>query len=147
MGVPLGLYAAGKPIVVYLDLGKRNGGCNVELSTLVWPRAPGFVAYNIPLSNFAVTDSCGIGGVTAASVDNDIRKLPNPWDAAGNPSNIAAFNAALDGFKAARTSAMTLLGSSDIVRMRLKLFDINDSNPGTAFYSSSIGITGAITVQ
>lgn len=147
MSVPQGLYAAGKPIVVYLDLGKSNGGCNVELSTLVWPRAAGFVGYNVPLSNFAVTNSCGIGGVTAASVDDNIRKLPNPWDAAGNPTNIAAFNAALDGFKAARTSATTLLGSSDIVRMRLKLFDINDSNPGPAFYSSSIGITGAITVQ
>ncbi len=147
MGVPQGLYAAGKPIVVYLDLGKSNGGCNVELATLVWPRASGFVGYNVPLSNFAVTNNCGIGGVTAASVDNDIRKLPNPWDAAGNPTNIAAFNTALDGFKDARTSATTLLGSSDIVRMRLKLFDINDSNPGTAFYSSSISITGAITVQ
>lgn len=147
MGVQPGLYAAGKPIVVYLDLGKSNGGCNVELSTLVWPRAPGFVGYNIPLSNFAVTNSCGIGGVTAASVDNDIRKLPSPWDAAGNPTNIAAFNTALDGFKAARTSATALLGSSDIVRMRLKLFDINDTNAGTAFYSSSIALTGAITVQ
>jgi len=147
MGVPQGLYAAGKAIVLYLDLGKSNGGCNVELATLVWPRAPGFVAYNIPLSNFAVTNSCGIAGVTAASVDDNIRKLPNPWDATGNPTNIGAFNTALDGFKDARTSATTLLGSSDIVRMRLKLFDINDTNPGTAFYSSSIGITGAITIQ
>jgi hypothetical protein len=147
MGVPLGLYSAGKPIVLYLDLGKSNGGCNVELATLVWPRASGFVAYNIPLSNFAVTNSCGLAGVTAASVDDNIRKLPNPWDAAGNPANIAAFNTALDGFKDARTSATALMASSDIVRMRLKLFDINDTNPGTAFYSSSIAITGAITIQ
>ncbi|MDR7267401.1 hypothetical protein J2X20_000030 [Pelomonas saccharophila] len=147
MGVPQGLYAAGKPVVLYLDLGKNNGGCNVELATLVWPRAPGFAAYNIPLSNFAVTNNCGIAGVTAASVDDNIRKLPNPWDATGMPTNIGAFNTALDGFKDARTSAMTLMGSSDIVRMRLKLFDINDTNPGTAFYSSSIGLTGAITIQ
>ncbi len=147
MGVPQGLYAAGKPIVLYLDLGKSNGGCNVELATLVWPRAPGQVAYNVPLSNFAVTNNCGIAGVTATSVDDNIRKLPNPWDATGNPTNIGAFNTALDGFKDARTSAMALLGASDIVRMRLKLFDPNDTNPGAAFYSSSISITGAITLQ
>jgi hypothetical protein len=148
MGVPAGLKDAGKPIVLYLDLGKRNGTCNVELATLVWPRAAGFVAYNVPLSNFAVTNNCGLAGVTAASVDNDIRKLPNPWDpVTGAPSNIAAFNTALDGFKAARTSATTLLGSSDIVRMRLRLFEPNDTKPGAAFYSSSLAITGAITIQ
>lgn len=133
--------------MLYLDLGKSNGGCNVELATLVWPRAPGQVAYNVPLSNFAVTNNCGIAGVTATSVDDNIRKLPNPWDATGNPTNIGAFNTALDGFKDARTSAMTLLGASDIVRMRLKLFDPNDTNPGAASYSSSISITGAITLQ
>jgi len=147
MGIPQGLYAAGKAIVLYLDLGKSNGGCNVELSTLVWPRAAGSVAYNVPLSNFAVTNNCGLAGVTAASVDNDIRKLPNPWDSSGNPTNIAAFNTALDGFKAARTSATTLLGSSNIVRMRLKLFEPNDTQPGPTTYSSSISISGAITIQ
>lgn len=147
MGIQQGLYSAGKPIVLYLDLGKRNGSCNVELATLVWPRAPGLVAYNVPLSNFAVTNACGIAGVTAASVDNNIRKLPNPWDAQGNPANLAAFNTALDGFKDARTSATTLLKSSDIVRMRLNLVEINDKSPGTAFYSSSIAISGAITIQ
>jgi len=147
MGIPQGLYAAGKAIVVYLDLGKSSGGCNVELSTLVWPRAAGSVAYNVPLNNFAVTNNCGLAGVTAASVDNDIRKLPDPWDTTGSPTNIAAFNTALDGFKAARTSAATLLGSSNIVRMRLKLFEPNDTQPGPAFYSSSISISGAITIQ
>lgn len=147
MGVQQGLYASGRPIVVYLDLGKRNGNCNVELATLLWPRAPGFAGYNIPLSNFAVTNSCGLAGVTAASMDNDIRKLPNPWDATGQPANIAAFNTALEGFKPARDSAATLLGSSDIVRMRLKLFDINDVQPLMGFYSSSISLTGAITIQ
>ena len=147
MGIPLGLYSAGKPVVVYLDLGKRNGSCNVELATLVWPRAPGFVSYNVPLSNFAVTNNCGIAGVTAASVDNDVRKLPSPWDAQGNPKNLDAFNAALDGFKDARTSATALLKSSDIVRMRLSLLEINDKNPVADFYSSSISISGAITIQ
>lgn len=149
MGVTQGLFDANKPIVLYLDLGKRNGDCNVELATLVWPRAAGLVAYNVPLSNFAVTNNCGIAGVTAASVDNNIRTLPNPWDrVTGEPKNIAAFNTALDGFKDARTSATTLLGSSDIVRMRLRLFEPNDTNTaGTLFYSSSIAITGAITIQ
>ncbi|MFG6488484.1 hypothetical protein ACG04R_17490 [Roseateles sp. BYS78W] len=147
MGITPGLYAAGKAIVVYLDLGKSSAGCNVELSTLVWPRAAGSVAYNVPLSNFAVTNSCNLAGVTAASVDNDIRKLPNPWDKTGSPTNIAAFNTALDAFKAARTSATTLLGSSNIVRVRLKLFEPNDTQPGPAFYSSSISVSGAITIQ
>lgn len=147
LGVTPGLYAAGKPVVVYLDLGKSNGGCNIELATLVWPRALGFAAYNVPLSNFAVTNACGISGVAAASVDDNIRKLPNPWDATGNPVNIAAFNTALDGFKDARSSATALMGSSDIVRMRFRLFDVNDTNPTGAFYSSSIAIAGAITIQ
>ncbi|CAM4089856.1 hypothetical protein [Roseateles saccharophilus] len=148
MDIPQGLYSAGKPIVAYLDLGKNSGGCNVELATLVWPRAAGPVSYNVPLSNFAVTNNCGISGVTAASVDNDVRNLPNPWDAQGNPANLAAFNTALDGFKDARTSATTLMGSSDIIRMRLRLFSPNDTQlAGTSFYSSSISIIGAITIQ
>lgn len=146
MGVSQGLYTAGKPIVLYLDLGKWNGSCNVELATLVWPKAPGSVTYNVPLSNFAVTNNCGIAGVTAASVDNNIRKLPNPWDSQGNPTNLGAFNTALDGFKDARTSATNLLKSSDIVRFRLRLFDPNDTIAGPAFYSSSISISGAITI-
>jgi len=147
MTIPQGLYAAGVPLVLYLDLGKSNGGCNVELATLVWPRAPGSVAYNVPLSNFAVTNNCGIADVTATSVDDNIRKLPDPWDNQGNPKNLDAFNAALDEFKDARASAATLLTSSDIIRMRLRLFDINDKSPGDAFYSSSISLSGAITIQ
>lgn len=147
MGVPKGLYDAGRPIVLYLDLGKSNGGCNVELSTLVWPRAPGWVSYSIPLGYFAVTNNCGLAGVTATSLNDQVRQLPSPWDNTGAPANLSAFVAALDGFKDARISATTLLGSSDIVRMRLRLFDINDTKPGDAFFSSSIGITGAITVQ
>jgi hypothetical protein len=147
MGIPQGLYASGRTIVLHLDLGKRNGGCNVELSTLVWPRQPGFVGYNIPLSNFAVTNSCGLNGVATASLNDQIRQLPNPWDSMGNPTNLAAFNTALDGFKPAREAAATLLGSSDIVRMRLRLIDINDRNSLNGFYSSSISLSGAITIQ
>ena len=147
MGVPLGLYTANRPIVVYLDLGKRNGSCNVELATLLWPRLPGMAAYNIPLTNFAVTNNCGLDGVTATSVDDKVRKLPNPWDSAGNPTKIADFNAALDGYKPARDSAKTLLGSSDIVRLRLALPDINDSEPLNGVFSSSITLSGAITIQ
>ena len=79
--------------------------------------------------------------------DNDVRKLPSPWDAQGNPKNLDAFNAALDGFKDARTSATALLKSSDIVRMRLSLLEINEKNPVADFYSSSISISGAITIQ
>jgi hypothetical protein len=147
MGIPPGLYASGRPIVLHLDLGKRNGSCNVELSTLVWPRMSGLVGYNIPLSNFAVTNNCSIAGVTAASLNDQIRKLPSPWNDKGEPTNLAAFNTALDGFKPARDSAATLLGSSDIVRMRLRLIDINDSRPVNGFYSSSISLFGAITIQ
>lgn len=147
MVMPVGLYTANKPVVVFLDLGKRNGSCNVELATLVWPRMAGAVSYSVPLSNFAVTNNCGVSGVTATSLNDNVRKLPSPWDNQGNPTNLAAFNTALDGFKDARTSATTLLKSSDIVRMRVHLLEINDTKPVGAFYSSSISITGAITIQ
>jgi hypothetical protein len=147
MGIPQGLYEAARPLVLYLDLGKRNGSCNVELATLVWPRLAGMVGYNIPLSNFAVTNNCSLSGVEQASLDNQVRKLPSPWNSQGQPTNLAAFNAALDGFKPARDAAATLLGSSDIVRMRLHLVDINDSKLYGAYYSSSISISGAITIQ
>ena len=85
--------------------------------------------------------------MATASLNDQIRQLPNPWDSAGNPTNLAAFNAALDGFKPARDAAATLLGSSDVVRMRLRLIDINDTNSLNGFYSSSISLSGAITIQ
>jgi hypothetical protein len=139
LGVNPGLYTAGRPIVVHLDLGKRNGGCNVALSTLLWPKN-GLISYAVPLSSFAVTDACGLAGVTAASLDNDVRKLPNPNDA-------AAYQAALDKIVDARTSAATLLKSSDIVRVRFRLMDVNDSVKTDGAYASDVTIKGAITIQ
>jgi hypothetical protein len=141
LGVNSGLYTAGKPIVVHLDLGKSNGGgCNVALSGLLWPQN-GLISYAFPLDNFAVTDSCGLAGVTAASLDNDVRKLPNP------NSDLAAYQAALAKIADARASAMTLLKSSDIVRVRFRLMDVNDSVKTNGAYASDVTIKGAITIQ
>lgn len=142
LGVNSGLYTAGRPIVVHLDLGKSNGSCNVALSGLLWPQN-GLVSYAFPLSNFAVTDACGLAGVTAASLDNDVRTLPNPNTADG----LAAYQAALARIADARASAMTLLKSSDIVRVRFRLMDVNDSVKTNGAYASDVTIKGAITIQ
>lgn len=139
---------SGKPIVVHLDLGKRNNGCNVRLSTLVWAPAPGLISYALPLANFAVTDACGLAGVTAASLDNDVRTLPNPYNNVGAPTNQAAYDAALAKFAAARTSAATLLQSSRIVRVRFHLMDpVNSVNKTNGIAPSDLTIKGAITIQ
>jgi hypothetical protein len=139
------LFKAQKPVVVHLDLGKRNGGCNVTVSTLLWAPATGVVGYGIPLSNFAVTESCGLPGVTAASVDNDIRKLPNPYVSGG----AAAFQAGLDAIKPARDSAAALIQSSNVVRVRYYLMDVNldftSSDKDTL--PSDLSIVGSIRLQ
>lgn len=142
LGVNTGLYTAGKPIVVHLDLGKRNGSCNVTLSGLLWPRN-GLISYAFPLDNFAVTDACGLAGVTAASLDNDVRTLPNP----NTTDGLAAYQAALAKIADARASAMTLLKSSDIVRVRFRLMDINNSVGSNGVFASDVTIKGAITIQ
>jgi hypothetical protein len=143
LGVNNGLYLAGKPIVLHLDLGKQNGSCNVTLSALLWPQN-GLISYAVPLSDFAVTDACGLADVATASLDDQVRKLPNPNDPNGGA---AAYQAALDAFSAARTSAMTLMKSSDIARVRFRLMDVNDSKKTDGVYASDLTIKGAITVQ
>lgn len=142
LGINSGLYAANKPLVLHLNLGKRNGDCNVELSTLIWPQN-GLTSYAVPLTNFAVTNACGLAGVTAASLDGDIRTLPNPITADG----LAAFQAALAKIVDARTSAMTLMKSSNIVQVRFRLMDVNDSQKTNGVYASDLTLKGAITIQ
>jgi len=149
VGVNEELYKAGKPLVLQLDLGKRNDGCNPTLSAILWPFAPGPVGYRVVLDQFAVTQACGLAGVTAASLDDDVRKLPNYWGN-GPTDTVAqqAYLAALDKIKPARDSAMTLLKSSSVVRVRVRLMDINlgVSSPG-GYYASDVSITGAIAIQ
>jgi len=143
LGVNAGLYTAGKPIVVHVDLGKSDGnGCNVELSTLLWP-VNGLVSYAAPLNLFAVTNACGLPGVTAASLDNDVRKLPNY----NTKDGAVAYQAAIDKIADARASAMTLLKSSDVVRVRFRLMDVNDSVKTNGAFASDVTIKGAITIQ
>ncbi|NRF71676.1 hypothetical protein HLB44_32280 [Aquincola sp. S2] len=151
LGVNEGLLKAKKPVVVQLDLGKRNNGCNVSVSTLLWPIAQ-VGSYGLPLGNFAVTEACGIAGVSTASLDNDVRTLPNPWGT--GPSDIvaalAAYQAALDKFKPARDSAVQLIKSSNVVRVRLRLMDINSDTSAASdgdFYASDLSVIGAITIQ
>ncbi|KQW43643.1 hypothetical protein ASD88_16490 [Pelomonas sp. Root662] len=147
LGLNADLYSAGKPVVVHLDLGKRNNGCNVTLSTLVWAPAPGLIGYAVPLSNFAVTEACGLSGVTTASLDNDVRTLPNPFNSSGVPVNAAAFAAGLEKMAASRASAATLLQSSNIVRTRFWLMDANVDRKTAGIFASDLSIKGAITIQ
>lgn len=142
LGINSGLYAANRPVVLHLNLGKQNNGCNVELSTLLWPMN-GLTSYAVPLGNFAVTNACGLAGVTAASLDGDIRTLPNPVTADG----LAAFQAAMAKIVDARTSAMTLMKSSNVVQVRFRLMDVNDSQKTNGVYASDLTIKGAITIQ
>lgn len=140
LGINNGLYLAGRPIVLHLDMGKRNGSCNVTLSTLLWPQ-DGLISYAVPLDVFAVTDACGLADVATASLDDQVRRLPNP------ASDMAGYQAALDQMADARASAMTLLKSSDIARVRFRLMDVNDSVKTDGVYASDVSIKGAITIQ
>jgi hypothetical protein len=142
LAIGSGLYEANKPIVLHLNLGKRNNGCNVELSTQIWPMN-GFTSYAVPLTNFAVTNACGLDGITAASLDSDVRTLPNPTIEGGQ----APFQAALEKIKDARNSAMTLMKSSDIVQVRFRLMDINIDKPTNGKVVSDLTLDGAITIQ
>lgn len=140
LGINNGLYAAGRPIVLHIDLGKRNGSCNVTLSTLLWP-LDGLISYAVPLSVFAVTDACGLPDVATASLDDQVRRLPNP------ANDQAGYQAALDQMVDARAAAMTLLKTSDVARVRFRLMDVNDSVKTDGVYASDLTIKGAITIQ
>lgn len=150
LGVNEGLLKARKPVVLQLDLGKRNGGCNVTVSTLLWPGAQ-LTSFGIPLSSFAVTEACGLSGVNTASLDNEIRTLPNPWGTGpGDIAALTAYQAALDKLMPARQSAMELIKSSKVVRARLRLMDVNSDTSAPSdgdFYASDLSIVGAITIQ
>jgi hypothetical protein len=149
LGVNADLYLSGKPVVVHLDLGKSNNGCNVTLSALLYPKAAGLVSYAIPLTDFAVTDACGLAGVTAASLDDQVRKLPNPNGSSPSDAGAAkkAYDDALAMFLPARESAMTLLLSSNIVRTRVRLMDANVERKTGGVFASDLTISGAITIQ
>jgi len=155
LGVNREGFLAGRPVVVSIDLGKRNNGCNVELSALQYLRS-GMNSFAIPLTDFAVTNNCGIGGVTATKVDS-VRALPSRLGAENaTPEEVAAaetkYQTELAKLKDARDSAMTLLKSSDIARVRFWMYDFNDKFPttgsdGTKTFITDLSVTGAITVQ
>jgi hypothetical protein len=140
LGINEGLFMAGKPIVMHIDLGRRNDTCNVRLSGLLWP-ANGLASYSFPLSDFVVTDGCGLAGVDTASLDDQVRKLPNP------NSDPTGYKAALEGMQKARDSAMKELKASDIVRVRFHLMDVNDSQKTDGVYASDVTLMGAIKIQ
>jgi hypothetical protein len=145
LGVNIGLYNAKKPVLLHLDLGKRNNGCNVTVSTLVWPQSP-VTGVGIPLQNFAVTEACGLSDVKTVSVSGNIMTLPNPG------TDAVAYESALNNadFKAARDSAWNLIQNYNIVRVRLLLNDninVDFIEPGTTFYNSDLSVIGAIKIQ
>ena len=91
---------------------------------------------------------CLVPGVDTVSVDNDIRRLENYTD----PAGFTAYQTRLNGtaFANARTSAGTLIKSSNIVRVRFRLPDVNLSHedvPGDGIHASDISIIGAIKIQ
>lgn len=150
LGVNEGLLKARKPVVLELDLGKRNNNCNVTVSTLLWPGAQ-LTSFGIPLSSFAVTEACGLPGVNTASLNDEVRMLPNPWGSGpGDVAAIAAYQAALDKLMPARQSALELITSSNVVRVRLRLIDVNSDTSAASDgdnYASDLSIVGAITIQ
>ncbi|KQV47942.1 hypothetical protein ASC95_18335 [Pelomonas sp. Root1217] len=145
LGVNLELYLAGKPVLVGIDLGKSNGGgCNVQLRAQLWPMAAGLQSYFIGLSDFAVTDDCGLG--VAKISEGDVRNVPTPW---GGDDKLAAYRAALDkpAYAAARASATTLLKSSGIVRTHFWVLDPNWDKRANGFAVTDVTIKGPILIQ
>lgn len=146
-------YVRGGPIVVNLDLGKRNNGCNVELSAVLWP-SDGFRSYGIPLSDFAVTNGCGLADVKTTTRDA-VRALPDSDGPDGaTPDEQAAalskYQAELAKLADARASANALLNTSDIVRVRFWLDGFNDKykpNTTDTMLTTDLSIKGAITIQ
>jgi len=155
LGVNPEFIKAGKPVVVQLDLGKRNGSCNVTASTLLWPfpfGAGDAVSYAIPLDSFAVTEACGLAGVDAVSLDNDVRALPTYWgtslsDTGAQQAYLNALNA--DAMKKARVSATAMFVGHNIVRVRFRVMDVNltITTGGGDVLATDLSIVGAITLQ
>lgn len=145
VGVNADLFSAAKPVFVHLDLGKSNNGCHVELSAILWPKVKGGVAsYGIPLTDFAVTNACGLSGVTATSFGNNVRKLPNP---ANNAGDAAKYQAGMQAMSNARASAFALLLTSDIARVRFRVEDQNQSKFTDGVAATDVTISGAVQVQ
>jgi hypothetical protein len=163
LGVNSTLLRAAKPVVVHLDLGKRNVAekCNVQLSALVYPSSLSN-GYAIPLSDFAVTNNCKLAGVNQASLDA-VRALPNPNGKPGaKPDEILAAMTAYQDAVAklpGRDSAAALLKSSTVVRTRFWLMSGNTTEKPSAtdvptpkpeefkYFASDLTIKGAITIQ
>lgn len=154
-GVNAELAAQGKNLVVQLVLGKSDGnGCNVTMSTVVYPSGPGLLSYGVSLSNFALTDACGVAGVTATSLDNNVRKLPNYNDAdpAVAATKMAAFVKALNDLKPARDSAATLLQTYPVVQVRVRSMDlqyaatVKDAN-GADYWPNELKVGSFIGMQ
>lgn len=134
--------AMGKPVLVHIDLGKSNGGCNVELSAALFPiPLLKVLAPAVPLTDFAVTNNCGLSDVAAASV-SDVRNLPSPWG-----TNSGGYQAGLEAMSAARASATTLLQTSDIARVRFRIEDQNKDTFADGVLKTDLTISGPITVQ
>jgi hypothetical protein len=81
-----------------------------------------------------------------------VRKVPTQWPTAATPDAAQKYQAALDTFKDARTSATALLQSSDIARVRFWMYDFNDKAPtigadGSKRFDTDLSIKGAITLQ
>jgi hypothetical protein len=163
LGVNPTLLRTAKPIVVHLDLGKRNvaENCNVQLSAVVYPSSLSN-GYAIALSDFAVTNNCKLDGINQASLDA-VRALPNPNGQPGaKPDEIlAAIKAYQDAVAKlpGRDSAAALLKSSTVVRTRFWLMDGNKTEKPSAtdipapkpeefkYFASDLTLKGAITIQ
>jgi hypothetical protein len=126
LGVNPGFYMSRNAVLVQLDLGKHNNGCNVTVSTSLLPAQP-LASYAIPLTSFATTEDCGLGldKVSEGGVGGS------------------------DDLTAARASALQLIKSANVVRVRLRITEpnINVEVPDGTYYGSDISIVGSIRLQ
>jgi len=152
LGVNDGFAASRMPITVYLDLGKRNNGCNPELAAVLYPLPGGLISYALSLDTFAVTSDCGLPGVVKADLGGVVQKVPNPNPVAGDTpaeaqARIDAYVTALGKFADSRASAKTLLTTTDVVRVRFRQESLNNTNATDGKFSSELTLKGAITIQ
>jgi hypothetical protein len=112
---------------VLLTLGKlytfNGAACNVKLLSVFTPSSVSATDYTIPLSSFAVNQSCGVAGLTAAAA------------LAAAPISQVDFQG--DGGSAALSDGSKTTGANTSV----------PTSGGTAVYPTTLVVNGAITFQ
>lgn len=112
-----------------MNLGKHytiGGGCNIQLGTVVTATSVGATAYSIPLSNFAVSQNCGVGSLSPTAVSAALALAPVSEVFFQGAAGLSAFTPNLTG--ALTSSANTSVLSGTV-------------------YPTTVNITGGITFK